>query len=123
LAEPTTLPDAFQAKRSSAGFQTIVSNTIPLSSWRAPGIEQLFYVSVDGIVTLRIALVLVCGSAADCAESSRQFWKATATHMPTNPFTDVWHFLTVTTNDYLHQGNWRYVLLVLFWVLLLAEHQ
>jgi hypothetical protein len=28
LAEPTTLPDAFQAKRSSAGFQTIVSNTI-----------------------------------------------------------------------------------------------
>jgi hypothetical protein len=28
--------------------------------------------------------------------------------MPTNPFTDVWHFLTATTNDYLHQGNWRY---------------
>jgi hypothetical protein len=28
LAEPTTLPDALQAKRSSAGFQTIVSNTM-----------------------------------------------------------------------------------------------
>jgi hypothetical protein len=28
--------------------------------------------------------------------------------MPTSPFTDVWHFLTATTNDYLHQGNWRY---------------
>ena len=40
--------------------------------------------------------------------------------MPTNPFTDVWHFLTATTNDYLHQGNWRYLILALFWVLLLA---
>lgn len=28
MAEPTTLPGAFNAKRSSAGFQTIVSNTI-----------------------------------------------------------------------------------------------
>jgi hypothetical protein len=40
--------------------------------------------------------------------------------MPTNPFTDVWHFLTATTGDYLHQGNWRYLILALFWVLLLA---
>jgi hypothetical protein len=27
--------------------------------------------------------------------------------MPTSPFTDVWHFLTATTNDYLQQGNYR----------------
>jgi uncharacterized membrane protein YphA (DoxX/SURF4 family) len=27
--------------------------------------------------------------------------------MPTNPITDVWHFLTATTSDYLHQGNGR----------------
>jgi len=40
--------------------------------------------------------------------------------MPTNPFTDVWHFLTATTSDYLHQGNWRYLILALFWALLLA---
>jgi hypothetical protein len=41
--------------------------------------------------------------------------------MPTNPFTDIWHFLTATTNDYLHQGNWRYLILALFWALLLAS--
>ena len=41
--------------------------------------------------------------------------------MPTNPFTDIWHFLTGNTNDYLHQGNWRYVILALFWILLLAS--
>jgi len=41
--------------------------------------------------------------------------------MPTNPFTDIWHFLTATTNDYLHQGGWRYLILALFWVLLLAS--
>ncbi|WP_051390188.1 hypothetical protein [Bradyrhizobium sp. Ec3.3] len=41
--------------------------------------------------------------------------------MPTNPFTDVWHFLTATTNDYLHQGNWRYLILALFWALLFAS--
>jgi uncharacterized membrane protein YphA (DoxX/SURF4 family) len=41
--------------------------------------------------------------------------------MPTNPFTDVWHFLTATTSDYLHQGNWRYLILALFWVLLLVS--
>src|ERR1700747_140096 len=40
--------------------------------------------------------------------------------MPTNPFIDIWHFLTGNTNAYLHQGNWRYVILALFWVLLLA---
>ena len=41
--------------------------------------------------------------------------------MPTNPFIDVRHFLTGTTGDYLHQGNWRYLILVLFWTLLLAS--
>src|ERR1700680_4816632 len=41
--------------------------------------------------------------------------------MPPNPFTDVWHFLTGTTGDYLHQGNWRYLILALFWALLLAS--
>lgn len=41
--------------------------------------------------------------------------------MPTNPLTDVLHFLTATTNDYLHQGNWRYLLLALFWTLLLVS--
>jgi hypothetical protein len=41
--------------------------------------------------------------------------------MPTNPFTDVWHFLTAMTSDYLHQGNWRYLILALFWALLLAS--
>ena len=41
--------------------------------------------------------------------------------MPTNPFTDVWHFLTATTNDYLHQGSWRYPILALFWALLLIS--
>jgi uncharacterized membrane protein YphA (DoxX/SURF4 family) len=41
--------------------------------------------------------------------------------MPANPFTDVWHFLTATTNDYLKQGNLRFLILALFWVLLLAS--
>ena len=36
-------------------------------------------------------------------------------------FTDVWQFLTGTTGDYLHQGNWRYLILALFWALLLAS--
>ena len=36
-------------------------------------------------------------------------------------FTDVWQFLTGTTGDYLHQGNWRYLILTLFWALLLAS--
>jgi hypothetical protein len=41
--------------------------------------------------------------------------------MPTNPFTDVLSFLTATTSDYLHQGIWRYLILLVFWVLLLAS--
>ena len=40
--------------------------------------------------------------------------------MPTNPFIDIWHFLTGNTNDYLHQGGWRYLILALFWALMLA---
>jgi len=36
-------------------------------------------------------------------------------------FTDFWQFLTGTTGDYLHQGNWRYLILALFWILLLAS--
>ncbi len=36
-------------------------------------------------------------------------------------FTDVWQFLTGSTGDYLHQGNWRYLILALFWALLLAS--
>lgn len=40
--------------------------------------------------------------------------------MPTNPFIDSWHFLTASTNDYLHQGNWRFLILALLWALLLG---
>jgi hypothetical protein len=40
--------------------------------------------------------------------------------MHSNPFTDALHFLTATTNDYLKLGNWRYLVLALFWALLLA---
>ena len=40
--------------------------------------------------------------------------------MPTNPFTDIWHFLTATTGDYLRLGGWRYLVLALFWALLIA---
>ncbi|KRR28513.1 DoxX family protein [Bradyrhizobium retamae] len=40
--------------------------------------------------------------------------------MPKNPFTDVWQFLTATTGDYLQLGNWRLLILALFWALLLA---
>ena len=40
--------------------------------------------------------------------------------MPTDPFIDIWHFLTGNTNDYLHQGGWRYLILALFWALMLA---
>jgi len=36
-------------------------------------------------------------------------------------FTDVWQFLIGTTGDYLHQGNWRYLILALFWALLLVS--
>ena len=41
--------------------------------------------------------------------------------MPTNPFVDILHFLTGDTNDYMHQGGWRYVILALFWALMLAS--
>jgi hypothetical protein len=41
--------------------------------------------------------------------------------MPTNPFVDVLHFLTGDTNDYMHQGGWRYLILALFWALMLAS--
>lgn len=41
--------------------------------------------------------------------------------MPTNPITDIWHFLTATTSDYLRLGNWRFLILALFWALLLAS--
>lgn len=41
--------------------------------------------------------------------------------MPTNPFIDAWHFVTAMTNDYAHQGNWRYLILLLFWALLIAS--
>jgi uncharacterized membrane protein YphA (DoxX/SURF4 family) len=40
--------------------------------------------------------------------------------MPANPSTDVWSFLTAATNDYMHQGNWRWLILALFWALLLV---
>jgi len=40
--------------------------------------------------------------------------------MPTNPFTDMLSFLTAATNDYVKLGNWRYLILALFWALLLA---
>jgi uncharacterized membrane protein YphA (DoxX/SURF4 family) len=41
--------------------------------------------------------------------------------MPKNPLTDVWQFLTATTSDYMALGNWRYLILVLFWILLIAS--
>ena len=41
--------------------------------------------------------------------------------MPTNPFVDIWHFLTGNTDDYMHQGGWRYVILALFWALIIAS--
>jgi TQO small subunit DoxD len=40
--------------------------------------------------------------------------------MPKNPITDVWQFLIGTTGDHLRLGNWRYLVLALFWALLLA---
>ena len=41
--------------------------------------------------------------------------------MPQNPFTDVWKFLTGATNDYLNLGAWRYLLVVLFLLLIAAS--
>jgi hypothetical protein len=41
--------------------------------------------------------------------------------MPTNPFADAWQFLTANTSDYVRLGNWRYLILALFWALLLGS--
>jgi len=41
--------------------------------------------------------------------------------MPKNPFTDIWLFLTGTTDDYLALGGWRYLLVVLFVALVVAS--
>jgi hypothetical protein len=37
-----------------------------------------------------------------------------------NPFSDAWHFLTANTGDYQKLGDWRFLLLALFWALLIA---
>jgi uncharacterized membrane protein YphA (DoxX/SURF4 family) len=37
-----------------------------------------------------------------------------------NPFGDAWTFLTGNTGDYQKIGDWRYLILALFWVLLIA---
>ena len=41
--------------------------------------------------------------------------------MSKNPISDVWQFLTATTSDYLQLGNWRYLILALFWALLVVS--
>ncbi len=41
--------------------------------------------------------------------------------MPKNPFTDVWQFLTATTGDYMALGDWRFLLLALFWALFIGS--
>ncbi len=41
--------------------------------------------------------------------------------MPKTPITDVWQFLTATTDDYLSLGNWRFMILALFWMLMLIS--
>ena len=41
--------------------------------------------------------------------------------MPHNPVNDIWQFLTANTVDYLAIGSWRFLLLALFWVLLIAS--
>lgn len=41
--------------------------------------------------------------------------------MAKNPVTDVWQFLTAATSDYLKLGNWRYLILAMFWALLVAS--
>jgi hypothetical protein len=40
--------------------------------------------------------------------------------MPNNPFGDAWHFLTANTGDYQKLGDWRFLVLALFWGLLIA---
>lgn len=41
--------------------------------------------------------------------------------MPQNPLTNVWQFLTGATGDYNRLGNWHYLILALFWVLLVVS--
>jgi uncharacterized membrane protein YphA (DoxX/SURF4 family) len=41
--------------------------------------------------------------------------------VPKNPITDVFRFLTATTSDYLALGGWRFLILALFWVLMIAS--
>ena len=41
--------------------------------------------------------------------------------MSHNPINDIWQFLTANTVDYLAIGSWRFLLLALFWVLLIAS--
>ncbi|HTS41311.1 MAG TPA: DoxX family protein [Xanthobacteraceae bacterium] len=41
--------------------------------------------------------------------------------MPKNPFTDVWQFLTGTTDDYLALGSWRYLIFAFFWALVIVS--
>jgi len=41
--------------------------------------------------------------------------------MPNNPFADAWQFLTGATGDYNRLGNWHYLILALFWVLLIVS--
>jgi uncharacterized membrane protein YphA (DoxX/SURF4 family) len=38
-----------------------------------------------------------------------------------NPISDVWQFFTATTSDYLNLGGWRFVILALFWILMIAS--
>jgi hypothetical protein len=40
--------------------------------------------------------------------------------MPNNPFGDAWKFLTADTGDFHKLGDWRFVVLALFWLLLIA---
>jgi uncharacterized membrane protein YphA (DoxX/SURF4 family) len=41
--------------------------------------------------------------------------------MPKNPFSDVWQFLTASTEDYVNLGGWRFLILALFWILMIAS--
>jgi uncharacterized membrane protein YphA (DoxX/SURF4 family) len=41
--------------------------------------------------------------------------------MPKNPITDVLQFLTANTDDYLALGGWRFLILALFWILMIAS--
>ena len=42
-------------------------------------------------------------------------------HVPKNPITDVLKFLTAATSDYIALGGWRFLILALFWVLMIAS--